>query len=74
MAGGIAKQLSLCANLNTTTVDINPIPTVQPTWCTSTDLVNNLQAAQVAYGRQSKVPLPVSIHLAGYEYHILSFQ
>ncbi|KAF8190877.1 hypothetical protein BJ912DRAFT_315929 [Pholiota molesta] len=46
MAGGIARQLSFCTNLNTTTVDINPAPSVQPAWCNDTTLVQNIQAAQ----------------------------
>ncbi|KAF8969785.1 hypothetical protein BDZ97DRAFT_1914921 [Flammula alnicola] len=40
MAGGIARQLGFCTTLNTTSVDINPPPSPQPTWCTDTDLCN----------------------------------
>lgn len=46
MAGGIAKQLELCPSLKTTTVDINPIPPIPPTWCADTNIVSGLQAAQ----------------------------
>ncbi|KAF9477873.1 hypothetical protein BDN70DRAFT_933848 [Pholiota conissans] len=46
MAGGIARQLSFCSNLNTTTVDVNPPPAIQPVWCSDSTLVQHLQSAQ----------------------------
>ncbi|KAH9485673.1 hypothetical protein JR316_0002583 [Psilocybe cubensis] len=45
MAGGLARQLKFCLT-NTTSVDINPLPSPPPAWCGDAELVQSLQDAQ----------------------------
>ncbi|PPQ63764.1 hypothetical protein CVT24_004273 [Panaeolus cyanescens] len=45
MAGGLARQLSFCGNLNTTIVDITP-PLEQPLWCDDAELLARLKEGQ----------------------------